>query len=78
MKPRPGSCTRHSEHEAGTSKPLLSRRVDLLAKEGITFTTNTEVGKNYPAEKLLKEFDAVVICTRGDEGTRFAGLKAAS
>src|SRR5205807_10241660 len=24
---------------------------------------NTEVGVNYPAEKLLKEFDAIVICT---------------
>jgi len=25
--------------------------------------TNTEVGRNYPAEKLLAEFDAVVLCT---------------
>src|SRR6516162_8026676 len=44
-------------------KAIVQRRVDLLAKEGVTFTTNTEVGKNYPADKLLKEFDAVVICT---------------
>jgi len=26
-----------------------------MAKEGVTFLTNTEVGKNYLAEKLLKE-----------------------
>src|SRR5262245_27214897 len=44
-------------------KAIVQRRVDLMAKEGVTFTTNTEVGKNYPAESLLKEFDAVVICT---------------
>src|SRR5579862_4184837 len=44
-------------------KSIVQRRVDLLAKEGVTFTTNTEVGNNYPADKLLKEFDAVVICT---------------
>ena len=44
-------------------KGLVQRRVDLLAKEGVTFTTNTEVGKNYPADKLLNEFDAVVLCT---------------
>ena len=44
-------------------KSTVQRRVDLLAKEGVTFTTNTEVGKNYPTDKLLKEFDAVVICT---------------
>ena len=34
-----------------------------MAKEGITFQTNTEVGKNYAADRLLKEFDAVVLCT---------------
>src|SRR5882724_9936689 len=44
-------------------KSIVQRRVDLLAKEGVTFLTNTEVGKNYPAEQLLKEFDATVICT---------------
>ena len=44
-------------------KQIVQRRVDLMAKEGVTFVTNTEVGKNYPAENLLKEFDAVVICT---------------
>jgi len=41
---------------------VVQRRVDLMIQEGITFITNTEVGKNYPAEKLLKEFDAVVLC----------------
>src|SRR3954453_6918761 len=40
-----------------------ARRVRLLEQEGVAFVINTEVGKNYPAEKLLKEFDAVVICT---------------
>lgn len=43
-------------------KSVVQRRVDLLAAEGIKFITKTEVGKNYPAEKLLKEFDAAVIC----------------
>ncbi|MGB8355145.1 MAG: glutamate synthase small subunit [Chthoniobacteraceae bacterium] len=44
-------------------KEVVLRRVKLLEDEGVTFTCNTEVGKNYPAEKLLKEFDAVVIAT---------------
>ncbi len=43
-------------------KAVVQRRVDLLAEEGIEFVTNTEVGKDYPAEKLLKEFDAVALC----------------
>jgi len=43
-------------------KKVVQRRVDLLAAEGVKFITKTEVGKDYPAEKLLKEFDAVVLC----------------
>ncbi len=43
-------------------KKLVKRRVDLMSAQGIKFVTNTEIGKNYPAEKLVKEFDAVVLC----------------
>ncbi|HEY9063218.1 MAG TPA: glutamate synthase subunit beta [Pseudobacteroides sp.] len=43
-------------------KSVVQRRVDLMAAEGINFITNTEVGVNYPKDKLLKEFDAVVLC----------------
>jgi glutamate synthase (NADPH/NADH) small chain len=38
-------------------------RVQQMEAEGVKFVTKTEVGGNYPAEKLLKEFDAVVLCT---------------
>ncbi|AEF93413.1 glutamate synthase, NADH/NADPH, small subunit [Desulfotomaculum nigrificans CO-1-SRB] len=43
-------------------KRYVQRRVDLMAAEGVEFVTNTEVGKDYPADKLLREFDAVVLC----------------
>lgn len=43
-------------------KGVVQRRVDLMAKEGIEFVTNTEVGKDYPVDRLLREFDAVVLC----------------
>lgn len=43
-------------------KSVVQRRIDILTQEGVTFQTNTEVGKNYPVEKL-KEFDAIIICT---------------
>jgi glutamate synthase (NADPH) small chain len=49
-------------------KSLVLRRVDQMAKEGVNFVTNAEVGKNYPAEKLLSEFDAVVLCTGATKG----------
>ena len=43
-------------------KSIVQRRVDLLTKEGVRFVVNTEVGKNYAADKLLKEFDAAALC----------------
>ena len=42
---------------------VVLRRIKLLEAEGVTFLCNTEVGQNYPAEKLATEFDATVICT---------------
>jgi glutamate synthase (NADPH) small chain len=43
-------------------KTIVQRRVDLLAAEGVEFVVSCEVGKDYPAEKLRKEFDAIVLC----------------
>lgn len=43
-------------------KRLVERRVELMKAEGISFVTRTEVGSDYPADKLLAEFDAVVLC----------------
>src|SRR5437868_394091 len=42
-------------------KPLVERRVKLLAEEGVNFVTNTEVGKTFPTERLRADFDAVVL-----------------
>lgn len=44
-------------------KSVVKRRVELMEKEGVVFKLNTEIGRNYPAVKLVNEFDAVVICT---------------
>ncbi len=44
-------------------KRVVKRRVEIMKKEGIIFQMNTEIGKNYPAVKLVNEFDAVVLCT---------------
>ncbi len=41
---------------------VVQRRVDILAEEGVIFVPNTEIGKNYPTERLRAEFDAVVLC----------------
>lgn len=41
---------------------MVMRRVKILEQEGITFITNTEVGKDYPVSSLRSDFDAVVMC----------------
>jgi glutamate synthase (NADPH) small chain len=41
---------------------VVLRRIRLLEQAGVSFVCNTEIGKNFPAEKLLKEFDSVVLC----------------
>ncbi len=52
-------------------KDIVQRRVDLLAAEGITFVTNTEIGKDISSKQLLEEFDSVVLC---GGATRARGL----
>jgi glutamate synthase (NADPH/NADH) small chain len=42
---------------------VVLRRLKVLEQEGVTFTCNTEVGKDLPVETLLKEYDSVVLCT---------------
>ncbi len=42
---------------------VVDRRINLLIESGIKFVTNTEIGKDYPLEKLDTEFDSVIICT---------------
>src|SRR5687768_8500228 len=49
-------------------KALVQRRVDQMAQEGVTFKTNTEVGKDISAKQLTDEFDAIVLCTGATKG----------
>ncbi|MCE1253472.1 MAG: glutamate synthase subunit beta [Anaerolineae bacterium] len=43
-------------------KQVVQRRIDLMAAEGIKFITHTEVGKDFPVNKLLHDFDATLLC----------------
>ena len=48
-------------------KKVVQRRVDLMAAEGITFLTNTNVGVDFTVEKLLAEFDAICLACGSTE-----------
>jgi glutamate synthase (NADPH/NADH) small chain len=42
---------------------VVLRRIKLLEQEGIKFICNANVGDNYEAQMMLRDFDAVVLCT---------------
>lgn len=42
-------------------KKVVQRRIDLMAKEGVRFVTNTAVGSHVSAKLLVDTFDAVVL-----------------
>jgi glutamate synthase (NADPH/NADH) small chain len=42
---------------------VVLRRIRLLEAEGVRFVCNIEAGSSLPAERLLREFDATVLCT---------------
>lgn len=44
-------------------KWVVQRRVDLMQSEGVKFVTSTEVGRDFAVDQLVKDFDAVVLCT---------------
>jgi glutamate synthase (NADPH/NADH) small chain len=42
-------------------KRYVERRVKLIADEGVRFVAETEIGKHIPGERLVREYDAVVL-----------------
>jgi glutamate synthase (NADPH/NADH) small chain len=44
-------------------KDVVLRRIELMQQEGVKFLCNANVGENVEAMLLLKDFDAVVVCT---------------
>ena len=44
-------------------KHLVERRIKLLEESGVTFELNSEIGHKISSETLLKQFDAIALCT---------------
>ena len=43
-------------------KRIVRRRVDLMAAEGVEFRTHCDVGRGLPAQQLMEDYDAVILC----------------
>ncbi len=55
-------------------KKIVWRRIKLMEAEGVQFVTNADVGRNYSAEEITKNFDAVALCC-GAKEARKLGVK---
>ncbi|MCR4943769.1 MAG: glutamate synthase subunit beta [Clostridium sp.] len=58
---RPGGLLMYGIPNMKLEKHVIERKIKVMEEEGITFVTNADVGTNYKASKLLKEYDAVVL-----------------
>jgi len=70
---RIGGLLRYGIPDFKMEKRHIDRRMAQMREEGVEFRVNTHVGVNFPAESLLKEFDAVVL-TGGSEHPRNLAL----
>jgi glutamate synthase (NADPH/NADH) small chain len=60
---RPGGLLMYGIPNMKLDKGLVYRRIELLQAAGIKFQLNCEIGQQMAADTLLKEYDAVVLCT---------------
>ncbi len=56
-----GGILRYGIPDFKLEKMIIDRRINILKQEGIEFKTGINVGVDYPADKLIKEFDAVCL-----------------
>jgi len=56
-----GGFLRYGIPDFKLQKEIIDRRINLFIKEGIKFITSTDIGTSYSVEKLLSEFDAIVL-----------------
>jgi glutamate synthase (NADPH/NADH) small chain len=66
---RIGGLMRYGIPDFKLDKKVIDRRMSQMATEGVVFRANTHVGVDIAADKLLEEFDAVVL-TGGSEQPR--------
>lgn len=60
---RPGGLLMFGIPNMKLDKTIVARRAALMEAEGVEFRTNTNVGVDVSADELLKEYDAVILCT---------------
>jgi glutamate synthase (NADPH/NADH) small chain len=42
-------------------KQIIDRKINIMKEEGVTFITEADIGKNYKASKIKKDFDRIIL-----------------
>ena len=58
---RPGGLLRYGIPDFKLEKNVVERRIDLMKEDGVVFKCNIEVGRDIPADELVRNHDAVVL-----------------
>ena len=58
---KPGGILRYGIPDFKLEKHILDRRIDIWREEGVVFKTGVDAGIDYPADKLLADFDAMCL-----------------
>ena len=58
---RPGGLLRYGIPDFKLEKWVIDRRLQVMEQDGVVFKCNSEVGRNVPADELLRSNDAVVL-----------------
>ena len=59
---RPGGLLMYGIPNMKLDKEVILRRIRKMEEEGICFECHTDIGKTISGEKLISEYDAVVLC----------------
>ena len=59
--PAPGGLLRFGIPDFKLEKNIVERRINLMKEAGVEFRCNTNIGVNYSASQLKREFDAIIL-----------------
>src|ERR1700744_6528220 len=58
---KPGGLLRYGIPDFKLEKNVVDRRVELMKEDGVNFICNTEVGRDIPADEVVRNHSAVVL-----------------
>ena len=58
---RPGGLLMYGIPNMKLEKWVIERKINVMKEEGVSFVFNADVGRNYKANKLLRDFDRVIL-----------------